>query len=225
MVFRWYCIRGCTITVCDCLVLCSVSLVLLLMSSGAGFVYAVKLLLSIAVRWYWKKHVRPNKPRSISCLSWVIVWVRVVFRKTVVGDSRFKYLSGTLQSWVKSCHQMVFMPLILVWNGQFCGDVIGHQNVRVAVNGRFLFCCYFLSVYCLLRYLSFVWGLCIVGSEVLVLSLCTSFLISVPVGSLCYMTHSAHSHSSKGLLLAEINTLINNEDFETLSSLKQGEAK
>ena len=26
------------------------------------------------------------EPRSISCLSWVIIWVRVVFRKTVVGD-------------------------------------------------------------------------------------------------------------------------------------------
>ena len=141
------------------------------------------------------KHIRPNKPRSISCLSWVIVWVRVVFRKTVVGDSRFKYLSGTLQSWVKSRHQVVFMPLILAWNGQFCADVIGHQNMRVAVNDRFLLCCYFLSVYCLLRHLSFVWGLCIVGSEVLVLSLCTSFLISVVVGSLCCKWHIQHIHT------------------------------
>ena len=41
---------------------------------------------------------------------------------------------------------MVLMSLILAWNGQFCGDVIGHQNMRVAVNGQFLFCCYFLSV-------------------------------------------------------------------------------
>ena len=50
------------------------------------------------------------------------VRVKVVFRKTVVGDWRFDYLSGShLQSQVKSCRQMnVFMPLVLVWIGQFC---------------------------------------------------------------------------------------------------------
>ena len=54
------------------------------------------------------------EPRSISCLSSVIVRVRVVFRKTVVGDWRFDYLSGShLQSQVKSLRQMmVFMPLV-----------------------------------------------------------------------------------------------------------------
>ena len=40
---------------------------------------------------------------------------------------------------------MVFMPLVFVWIGQFCRDVIGHQNVKVVVIGRLLFGCYFLS--------------------------------------------------------------------------------
>ena len=51
---------------------------------------------------------------------------------------------------------MVFMPRLVVWIGQFCRDVIGRQNVKVAVIGRLLFCCYFLSVYCLFRYVGFV---------------------------------------------------------------------
>ena len=42
---------------------------------------------------YWK-HIRDMvkwfEPRSISCLSSVTVWVRVVFRKTV-DDQRHKY--------------------------------------------------------------------------------------------------------------------------------------
>ena len=56
----------------------------------------------------------------------MIVQVRVVFRKTVVGDLCFDYLSGShLQSQVKSlCQMMVFMPLVLVWIGQFCRGVI-----------------------------------------------------------------------------------------------------
>ena len=33
---------------------------------------------------------------------------------------------------------MVFMPLVLVWIGQFCRDVIGRQNVKVVVIGRML---------------------------------------------------------------------------------------
>ena len=46
----------------------------------------------------------------------MIVRVRVVFRRTVVGDWRFDYLSGShLQSQVKSCPQMmVFMYLVFV---------------------------------------------------------------------------------------------------------------
>ena len=41
-----------------------------------------------------------------------------------------------------SHHQMmVFMPLVLVWIGQFCHDTIGRQNVKVAVIGWLLFCC------------------------------------------------------------------------------------
>ena len=47
---------------------------------------------------------------------------------------------------------MVF--LVVVWLDQFC-SVIDRQNVKVAVIGRLLFCCYFLSVYCLLRYVGF----------------------------------------------------------------------
>ena len=34
---------------------------------------------------------------------------------------------------------MVFMPLVLVWIGQFRRDLIGRQNVKVAVMGRLLF--------------------------------------------------------------------------------------
>ena len=57
--------------------------------------------------------------RSISCLSCVIVRVRVVFRKTVAGDWRFDHLSGShLQSQVKS-HQMMVVGvtcgLVLLW--------------------------------------------------------------------------------------------------------------
>ena len=45
---------------------------------------------------------------------------------------------------MKSRRQMmVFMPLGLVWIGQFFRDVIGGQNVKVVVIGRLLFCCYF----------------------------------------------------------------------------------
>ena len=92
--------------------------------------------------------------------SSVSVWVRGVFRKTVVGDWHFNYLSGShLQSQVKSHRQvMVFMPLVLVWIGLVCQDMIGRQNIKVAMTGRLLFYCYFQSVYCLLRTVSFVWG-------------------------------------------------------------------
>ena len=33
---------------------------------------------------------------------------------------------------------MVFMSLVLVLIGQFCRDVIGHQNMKVVVIGRLL---------------------------------------------------------------------------------------
>ena len=36
------------------------------------------------------------------------------------------------------CQIMAFLPLVLVWIGQFCGDVIGHQDVEVIVIGRLL---------------------------------------------------------------------------------------
>ena len=35
---------------------------------------------------------------------------------------------------------MVFMPLFAVWIGPYCRDVIGRQNVKVAVIGRMWFC-------------------------------------------------------------------------------------
>ena len=41
------------------------------------------------------------EPRTISCLSSVIVRVRVVFRKIGVGDWRFNYLSGS-HLWLES---------------------------------------------------------------------------------------------------------------------------
>ena len=57
------------------------------------------------------KRVRFGKwfePRGISYRFSVIVQVRVVFRKTVVGDWCFDYLSGShLQSQVKSGRQMM----------------------------------------------------------------------------------------------------------------------
>ena len=44
-----------------------------------------------------------NPEVPLRCLSCVIVRVRVVFRKTVVGDCRFDSVSGShLQSQVKS---------------------------------------------------------------------------------------------------------------------------
>ena len=57
---------------------------------------------------------------------------------------------------MKSVSQMmVFMPLVVVLISQFCRDVIGCQNVKVAVIGQ-LFFCYFQSVYCLLKSVGFV---------------------------------------------------------------------
>ena len=38
---------------------------------------------------------------------------------------------------------MIVMPLVVVWIGQFCRDVIVRQDVKVAVIGRLLFYCYF----------------------------------------------------------------------------------
>ena len=66
--------------------------------------------------------------------------VRAVLKKTVVGDWRFAHLSG---SQVKSRRQiMVFMPLVVVMIGQFCRDVIGRQDLKVAAIGRLWFYCY-----------------------------------------------------------------------------------
>ena len=94
---------------------------------------------------------------------------------------------------------MVFMPLVVIWIGQFCCDVIGRHVIgRHAVIGRLLFCCCFLSIYCLLRCVSFVWGhvwvVCKVHAAVGINSgLCTSYLMSAVVGSLCCIKVT-HSH-------------------------------
>ena len=40
---------------------------------------------------------------------------------------------------------MVFMPLVVVYIGQFCPDMIGRRNMKVAVIGQLLFCCYYRS--------------------------------------------------------------------------------
>ena len=62
-----------------------------------------------------------NPGVSVVCLVWFPVWVRVVFRKTVVGDWRFDYLSSShLQSEVKSVCQMWFW---LVSNMLWCDFV------------------------------------------------------------------------------------------------------
>ena len=66
-------------------------------------------------------------------LSSVTVRVRVSLERMLLGDWRFDHLSGShLQSQVKSRRYMaVFMPLVVVWIGQFCRDVIGRRNVRM----------------------------------------------------------------------------------------------
>ena len=64
----------------------------------------------------------------------MLVWVRVVFRKAVIGDRRFNYLSGShLQGQVKSLRQM---PLVVVLIGQFGREVIGCEDFKVAVTGQ-----------------------------------------------------------------------------------------
>ena len=78
-------------------------------------------------------------------MSPVIIWVRVVFRKTiVVSDGCFDYLSRSpFQSQVKSHRQMmIFMPLVMVLIGHFCHNVIDHLNIIVAAIGWLLFYCY-----------------------------------------------------------------------------------
>ena len=89
---------------------------------------------------------------------------------------------------------MVFMSLVLVLIGQFCRDVIDHQNVKVVVISQLLLLLFFIHLLFVCRSslrscMSRLYGTGTVAvdisSEVLVLSLCTSFLMSVVVGSLC----------------------------------------
>ena len=62
---------------------------------------------------------------EIFCLSNVIVRLRVVSKTVMVTPQR--------RSSSESSEEMVFVPLVVVWIGQFCLDVIGRQNVKVAL--------------------------------------------------------------------------------------------
>ena len=72
--------------------------------------------------------------------------------KRLLLVTRFNYLSGShLQSEEKSRQ-----PLVLVLIGQFCPDVIVHQNVKVVVIGRLLLllfsiCLLFVGFVCMSR--------------------------------------------------------------------------
>ena len=67
------------------------------------------------------------------CLSSVIVRVRVVFRKTVVGDWRFDYLSRVR---VKSLRQMmVSMPLVAVLIARHRGINTIKKYINSSENG------------------------------------------------------------------------------------------
>ena len=92
--------------------------------------------------------VQPVKIKKCASSS-VIIWMRADFRKTVVGDWHFDYLSSShLQSQVKSLYQMmVFIPLFMVFIGQFGQEVIGHQDLKGAVTGYLLFYCCFQSCF------------------------------------------------------------------------------
>ena len=130
--------------------------------------------------------------------------MRVLFRKTVVGDWCFDYLSSSESSEESSSDYAIYDSgrgldwSVLPWcdwlsKCESCSD----WSVVVLL--------LFLSIFCLLRYVGFIWGhvwdICKVqvavdiGSEVLVLSLCTSFLMSVIVVSLCCKWHIQQSPS------------------------------
>ena len=122
----------------------------------------VALNVSAVIGWKRRK-ITPCKYNIFTCHVWsvrywsyVIVRVRVLFRKTVM-DWRFDYLSGSyLQSQVKSLRQMkVFMPLVVILIGQFCRELSGSQDLKLQ---WLVGCCYFRSVYCLLRCADFTWG-------------------------------------------------------------------
>ena len=58
--------------------------------------------------------------------------MRVVFRKTVVGDRRFDYLSGShLQSQVKSSSGDSIYASGRGLIGQFCHELIGRQDLKL----------------------------------------------------------------------------------------------
>ena len=76
-------------------------------------VYAlwVCLLGTYLVSFFLESHSKWFEPRSISSSHYVIVWVRVVLKRTVVGDGRFDNLSGShLHSQLNSvCQSMMFL--------------------------------------------------------------------------------------------------------------------
>ena len=100
---------------------------------------------------------KQTNKQTNSYLFSMIVRVRVVFRKTVVGDWRFNYLSGShLQSQVKSCcRMMVFMPLVMLldWSVlSWCDWSAKHESCSDwSVVVLLLFCmsivCWGMSVY------------------------------------------------------------------------------
>ena len=69
------------------------------------------------------------------------------------------------------------------------------QNVKVAMTGRLEFCCYFLSIYCLLRYMyvGFVWGHVWVISEVCIkVKMTTAQVVETSVTNNSLSQHSPH---------------------------------
>ena len=64
--------------------------------------------------------------RSISCLSCVIVRVKVVFRKNVVGDWRFDYLNG-----IRRRSQMKSICQIYASDRGFDWSVLSWQDLKL----------------------------------------------------------------------------------------------
>ena len=89
---------------------------MLLFDNGAGWI----LFIFAFVMWAGQFDVESQE----SCLNYlfgVMIRVKVVFRKTVVGDWRFDYLSSShLQSQVKSRRQMMVeleLSKLVIGNG------------------------------------------------------------------------------------------------------------
>ena len=124
---------------------------------------STQLLRPVSTTQFWQGE-KNTRAQYVPCfitlftVSCVNTWVREVFRKTAVGGDWLS--SSHLHSQVKSRHKMrVFMPLVVLWIGQFCCDVIGHQNLRFS---DWLVVVLLLLLICLL----FCWGLSVYESSV-----------------------------------------------------------